>query len=173
MSRTSFETMLRGMNYLLYIGYAALVVFAIYRQFATGAVSVKSLVVMPALIAVGASQSFGHPGPDLSPVSLGFLVLNAVVGIAFGLWRGQTFAVWSVGGVAMRRGTWMTLWNWLGLVGFRVLAAVAAGFAGVASSQMTGDMLVSLFLTFAAQNLVIWMRAQAAAGRPLLSAAVR
>jgi hypothetical protein len=161
------------MNYLLYIGYAALVVFAIYRQFATGRVSARNLVVVPVLIGFGAIQSFGHSGPSLSPVSLGFLALNAVVGIAFGLWRGQTFAVWTEGGVAMRKGTWMTLWNWLGLVGFRVVAAIAAGFAGVAAGQMSGDMLVSLFLTFAAQNLVIWLRAEAAAGRTVLSATAR
>jgi hypothetical protein len=173
MCEASSEPTLQGMNYMLYIGYAALIVFFVYRQFATGKVSTGNLVVIPFLLAFGAVQSFGHSGPVLSPLSVGFLALNAVVGIAFGLWRGQTFAVWNQAGVTMRKGTWMTLVNWLGLIGVRVLAAVAAGFAGIATGQMTGDMLVSLCLTFAAQNVVIWIRAEAAAGRTVLRAAVR
>jgi hypothetical protein len=155
------------MNYILYLGYAALVVFFVYRQLATGPVTGRSLVLMPALLAYGTIQTLGHSPLGTTPLSVGFLTVNSLLGIGFGLWRGQTFAVWSEGATILRRGTWMTLWNWLALLGSRLILASAAVLAGVGPGSMTGDLLVSLFLTFAAQNVVIWMRAEAVSGRSL------
>ena len=160
------------MNYLPYLGYAALVVFFVYRQFTTGKVSGVNLLLMPGLIAFGAVSAFSKSGFAPSAVSVSLLVLNGVIGIAFGVWRGQTFAIWSDGGAVLRRGTWMTLWNWLALIASRVVLGGAATLVGLAPSSMIGDLLISLFLTFAAQNLVIWLRGQAAA-QPALGMAVR
>jgi hypothetical protein len=163
MFKTSPDPKLRGMNYLLYIGYAALVIFAIYRQFASQQVSRRTLLLIPALLAFGTLQTLGKA--TLGPVDVLLLGVNASIGLGMGLWRGQTYRLWAAAdGSAWQRGTLLTAINWLVLIGIRVGFGVVAHFAGIANSQMIGEMLASLFVTFAAQSLIIWLRSQSARG---------
>jgi hypothetical protein len=150
----------------LVVLYAALILFAIYRQFATQKALSLGLLVIPALVAFAAVQAFGAQGfPSTSAANLALIGVNGALGVATGVWRGYTFKIWSASdGTLWRKGTWWTLANWLLLVALRISVAFFAVHEGMRQAEMTGDLLVSLFLTFAAQNLVVWFRSQSIAG---------
>ena len=159
---------MKAMNYLLLPLYAALVLFAVYRQFAANRVSNRTLLVIPALLAFGAFQTLSHAA--LGPADIALLALNATVGLGLGLWRGQTYRIWTDGdGFAWQKGTWMTAASWGVLIASRVVVAVGVTILGFNTAQLTGDLLGSLFVTFAAQNAVIWLRIPA---RPIIRASV-
>jgi hypothetical protein len=150
-------------NLILDLLYLTVIVFAIYRQFASQQVSRRTLLLMPALLAFGTLQTLGKA--TLGPVDVLLLAVNATIGLGMGLWRGQTYRLWAAAdGSIWQRGTLLTAVNWLVLIGIRVGYGVVAHFGGIANSQMIGEMLASLFLTFAAQSLVIWLRGQSSRG---------
>lgn len=155
-------------NLLLDLLYLAVIGFAIYRQFASQQVSRRTLLLIPALLAFGTFQTLGKA--TLAPVDFILLAVNAAIGLGMGLWRGQTYRVWTAeDGSTWQRGTLLTAVNWLVLIGIRLGYGAVAHFAGVANSQMIGEMLASLFVTFAAQSLVIWLRSQSMQGLLLAS----
>jgi hypothetical protein len=153
------------MNPLLVLLYAGFVVFAIYRQFATQKALSVSLLMVPALMAFAMTQTVGGYGlPPLNAAAIVFLAVNGALSVVLGVWRGFTFKIWAAAdGTAMRRGTWWTVASWLLLIGLRISVAVVASRAGIKEPEMIVDLMASLFLTFAAQNIVVWQRAIAAA----------
>jgi hypothetical protein len=150
-------------NLILDLLYLAVIGFAIYRQFASQQVSRRTLLLMPGLLAFAAVQTLGKA--TLGPIDVVLLAVNATIGLGMGLWRGQTYRLWTAAdGSVWQRGTLLTGVNWLVLIGIRLGYGAVAHFAGVANSQMIGEMLASLFVTFAAQSLVIWLRSQSNPG---------
>lgn len=145
------------MNYLLIAAYLGILGFIVYRQFSTQKVRPAGLLVFPALLAFGAVQALGRA--SFGPVDLAVLGVGALAGLGTGLWRGQTYRIWTdQAGQAWLKGTWMTLASWGVLLALRILVAVGASLLGVHASQLGGELLGSLFATFAAQNAVIWLR---------------
>lgn len=154
------------MNYLLIAVYLGILGFIVYRQFATQKVRPLGLLVFPGLLGFGTVQALG--GAALGPVDVLLIALGLALGAATGLWRGRTYRIWSgADGEAWQKGSWMTLATWGVLVAIRIAFAIATGALGLHPAQFGGDLLASLFATFAAQNIVIWLRIRP---RPIIAA---
>lgn len=149
---------------LLALGILALI---LYRQMQAAPLNPKRLVAIPALLAFGAVQY----APALSGVdfaSAAVAAFGVAVGLVFGVLRGLSVRTWSAAdGTAWTQGTWATLALWGALIAFRITMAGVDRLLGLGSQATIAEMVMTLFATFAAQNLVTWLRA---AGMPPLAA---
>lgn len=148
--------------------YGGLIAFILYRQMTAQPLRARRLVVLPLVIGFFAFQQLGRQHLSGGITTLGFLVLSLVVGALAGLWRGTTFRYWAAGGTVLVKGTRMTLVAWAVLIAVRLPFALAGHAADLPQGLEIGELLLSLAVTFAAQNAVIWMRVT---GRAALAAA--
>ena len=97
------------------------------------------------------------------PADLALLALSAVISIGLGVWRGQTIRVWrDADGTWWRQGSVLTLVLWGVLIAARgVLYGVGVAVGHREASDL-GAVLVTLALSFAAQNTVTALRMNAA-----------
>lgn len=137
---------------------AAAVVWILARQVRPAPVKPRMLVLAPLLLAYfglrSVPASVWHVRADLE-----LLALAAVVSAALGVWRGRTIAVWrDEAGVWWRRGSTLTLILWGGLFAARgVLYAVDVA-TGHPQASGAGALLLTLAVSFAAQNAVVAAR---------------
>ncbi len=139
---------------------AALVVYAVARQLAPSRLDGRRLLMVPALCAFFAlQQSTAFSSLDIAGSLV--LVVGAATGIAAGALRGLSTRIWvAADGVVWTKGTWFTLATWVGMIAVRILAGVAAHFAGVPQGGMMADVVLLVGLSFGAQNAIVWLRAQ-------------
>jgi hypothetical protein len=139
-------------TYLPWVGVA---LFVIVRQFLPRPISEKTLVVMPVIAGlIGLQWVFKTP-PD-GPTAVSLITVNLALGVALGLARGATLKVWQTSaGTWMSRGGGVTLVLWLLAVGARI--ALAVSFPGAVPLI---ELPLFLAVTFAAQNLILWLRTQ-------------
>lgn len=138
--------------------YAVLIAFVLYRQMSAQPLRPRRLVLLPAVLGFFAVQQLGRQQIAVSLGTVMFLVLNLALGLAAGIWRGTTFRLWTEAGVVMTKGTVVTLLTWGVLIGIRLLFALAGHVASFPQGLMIGELLLALAVTFAAQNVVIWLR---------------
>jgi hypothetical protein len=138
----------------------ALVVFIIYRQLARRPVEIRPMVVLPLILAVLGLYNLNKE-PLTSGAGVGALVASLATAVVFGLARGYTTRVWLDSGTVTRQGTAITLALWIIAILLRIGIGAIARHAGVPQSVTFGELPLFLGVTLAAQNLVIWMRAQA------------
>ena len=143
--------------------------FILFRQMQASPMNPRRLLLIPALLAYGTLQYM----PALSGIDVIGATL-AVVGVAAGLvlgaLRGLSIRTWTAAdGTAWTQGTRTTLALWGFLIAFRIAMAIVDRLFGLGTQAMLAEMLMTLFATFAAQNLVTWLRA----GGGLTLAAVR
>lgn len=140
--------------------YVALIAFVLYRQMSAQPLRGRRLVLLPAVLGLFGLQQLGRQPPATDVGGVALLAVGLVIGLASGLWRGTTFRVWPDAGQVMVKGTAMTLVTWAVLIVIRLPFA----FLGYAANQpqgfVVGELLLALAVTFAAQNAVIWARAQ-------------
>lgn len=142
---------------------AAAVVWILTRQIRPAPVKVRLLVLVPLLLAyfglrqLPASTWQGLAAPLLLAVSL-------AVSAGLGVWRGRTISVWrDASGVWWRRGSMRTLALWGALLAARgVLYAVDVA-TGHPQASSPGALLLTLAVSFAAQNAVVAARMAAPA----------
>jgi hypothetical protein len=156
---------------VLLIGAAVLWVLA--RQIRLARVKPRLLVLAPLVLAYFGIRAL-PPSTWHTAAGLGLLAVSAVVSVALGLWRGQTIKVWrEADGTWWRQGSMRTLALWGALIAARGLLYVLDAAAGHRTASGLGAVLVTLALSFAAQNAVIAVRMNGArplpAGQPALA----
>ncbi len=93
---------------------------------------------------------------------LGLLLLSAAVSVGLGVWRGQTIRVWrEADGSWWRQGSVLTLVLWGALLVARGVLYGLDAAVGHREASGLGAILVSLALSFAAQNAVTALRMNA------------
>jgi hypothetical protein len=155
----------------------AAVVWVLVRQIRLARVKPRLLVLAPLVLAYfgirALPASTWHTGADL-----GLLAVSAVVSVTLGLWRGQTIKVWREDdGTWSRQGSMRTLALWGALIVARGLLYAVDAAAGHREASGLGAVLVTLALSFAAQNAVIAVRMTVApalaGGQPAMADAGR
>ncbi len=133
--------------------------FVLFRQMQASPLNPRRLLVIPALLAYGTVQYL----PALSGIDFAGGTLAAfgvLLGLVLGALRGISVRTWTAAdGTAWTQGSWTTLALWGALIAFRIAMAVIDRLLGLGSQAMLAEMLMTLFATFAAQNLVTWLRA--------------
>jgi hypothetical protein len=147
---------------VLLIGAAAVWVLA--RQVRLARIKPRLLWLAPLVLAY-----FGIRALPAStwkvPADLGLVALSAVVSVGLGLWRGQTIRVWrEADGSWWRQGSVRTLVLWGVLIAARGLLYWLDAAVGHRDASGLGAILLTLALSFAAQNVVTATRMSA--GRP-------
>jgi hypothetical protein len=155
----------------------AAVVWVLARQIRLARVKPRLLVLSPLVLAYfgirALPASTWHAAADL-----GLLAVSAVVSVALGLWRGQTIKVWrGADGTWWRQGSMRTLALWGALIVARGLLYAIDAAVGHREASGLGAVLVTLALSFAAQNAVTAVRMNGVqplpAGQPALAGADR
>ena len=116
--------------------------------------------MLPAILAAMGISNLSRQ-PTTASATIAVLVANVAIAIMLGLWRGTSIRVWRDDtDTILRQATLFTLALWLVAIALRALTAVVGHISGSASSVSVGEIPLFLGITFAAQNLVIWSRAQ-------------
>jgi hypothetical protein len=93
------------------------------------------------------------------PADLGLLALSAAVSVGLGIWRGQTIKVWrDADGTWWRQGSARTLALWGALIVARGLLYGLDAALGHREASGLGAILLTLALSFAAQDAVTALR---------------
>jgi hypothetical protein len=155
----------------------AAVVWILARQVQVGRVKPRLLWLVPLLLAFFGIRSLPSSTWHV-PVDLGLLAVSAVISIGLGIWRGQTIRVWrDADGTWWRQGSALTLVLWGALIVARGLLYGAGIAVGHREATNLGAILVTLALSFAAQNAVTALRMTASpplpGGQPAEPAAAR
>ena len=148
----------------------AAVVWVLARQVQVAQVKPRLPVLAPLVLA-----SFGIRSLPAStwrvPADLALLAVSAALSLGLGAWRGQTIKVWrDADGTWWRKGSVLTLVLWGVLIVARGLLYGVGVAVGHRDASDLGAVLVTLALSFAAQNTVTALRMNAApplpAGQP-------
>lgn len=143
---------------------AAAVIWILWKQIRPAPVKTRLLVLAP--LAMGYFGIRDTPASTWTSVAdLALILIGAAFAIALGLARGGTIRVWrEQDGRLWRRGTKLTLALWAALLAVRVIMAGVATSTGHRAADAPGPILLSLALSFAAQNAVTGLRMTALAG---------
>ena len=144
---------------------AAAVVWILARQVQVARVKARLLLLVPLVLAYFGIRSLPASTWHV-PADLGLLAVSAAVSVGLGVWRGQTIKVWrDVDGTWWRKGSMFTLALWGALIVARGLLYVLDSALGHREASGLGAILLTLALSFAAQNAVTALRMNSA--RPL------
>jgi hypothetical protein len=146
---------------------AAAVVWILARQVRLAPVKPRLLVLAPLLLAYFGLRTLA-PSLWQNAADLTLLALSAVVSAGLGVWRGRTIVVWrDAQGVWWRRGSKLTLALWGALFVARGLLFLVDLAAGHPEASGVGALLLTLAVSFAAQNAVIALRMTSPAASPV------
>lgn len=138
--------------------YAGLIAFVLYREMSEHQLRLPRLVLAPAILGLFALQQLGRQHLNLGPATVAFLAANVNIGAAAGVWRGTTFRIWSQAGSVRTKGTTVTLVSWGVLIAVRLPFLAVSHVAKMSEGVVIGELLLALAATFAAQNVVLWLR---------------
>lgn len=147
--------------------YVILIAFVLYRQMTRQPLRPRRLVLLPAVLGLFALQQLSRQRLPTDFSTAAFLVVNVVVSLGLGLWRGTTFRVWPDAGLVFTKGTIATLISWGVLIAIRIPFAFASHVLTFPQGLVIGELLLALAITFAAQNAVLWARASRFAALPV------
>ena len=144
---------------------AAAVVWVLARQVQLARVKPRLLLLAPLVLAFFGIRSLPASTWRV-PADLALLAVSAALSLGLGVWRGQTIRVWrNADGTWWRQGSMLTLVLWGVLIAARGLLYGVDVAVGHREASDLGAVLVTLALSFAAQNTVTALRMNAA--RPL------
>jgi hypothetical protein len=136
------------------------VVFVVYRQMQTRPTAKRGILYTAAAMIIVGIASGGAIDPRHLALSLGLVLVEAVIAVALGVWRATTVRVWlDDSGVSWSRATAWTMLVWLASVAIRVGMYFAGGALGLDLS--TGGILLFIGLTIGAQSYVVARRGRA------------
>ena len=149
------------MSTLVLVLVGALVVLRVLGKQLTGSfVTARSLVLMPAILIViglggaAAAVSVAQPGELL------FFLVDAAIVVGLGLARGTTTRLTMRDGNLFQKGTPVTIVLWLTTIAVRVGAGFLGHAIGVEGGLTAATALLLFGITIAAQNAMIYFRAQ-------------
>jgi hypothetical protein len=156
---------------------AAAVIWVLARQVQLARVKPRLLVLAPLVLAFFGIRSLPASTWRV-PADLALLAVSAALSLGLGVWRGQTIRVWrNADGTWWRQGSMLTLVLWGVLIVARGLLYGVDVAVGHREASDLGAVLVTLALSFAAQNTVTALRINAAqplpGGQPAEPAAAR
>lgn len=144
----------------------AAVVWVLARQVQVARVKPRLLVLAPLVLAFFGIRSL-HASTWRVPADLALLAVSAALSLGLGVWRGQTIKVWrDADGTWWRQGSVLTLVLWGVLIAVRGLLYGVGVAVGHRDASDLGAVLVTLALSFAAQNTVTALRMNAAQPLP-------
>ena len=149
------------MSTLVLILVGALVVLRVLGKQLTGSVVTgKSLVLMPAILVVIGLGSAASAITLALPGEILLFLVDAVIGLALGVARGASTRLSLRDGGLFQKGTALTLVLWLATIAVRVGAGFIGHSLGVEGTLTTASAVLLFGITIAAQNAVIYLRAQ-------------
>jgi len=156
---------------------AAAVVWVLARQVQLARVKPRLLVLAPLVLAFFGIRSLPASTWRV-PADLALLAVSAALSLGLGAWLGQTIKVWrDADGTWWRQGSMLTLVLWGVLIVARGLLYGVDVAVGHREASDLGAVLVTLALSFAAQNTVTALRMNGAqplpGGQPAEPAACR
>lgn len=148
----------------------AAVVWVLARQVQVARVKPRLLVLAPLVLAFFGIRSLPASTWRVA-ADLALLAVSAALSLGLGAWRGLTIKVWrDADGTWWRKGSVLTLVLWGVLIVARGLLYGVGVAVGHRDASDLGAVLVTLALSFAAQNTVTALRMNAApplpAGQP-------
>ncbi|MEV6607719.1 hypothetical protein [Kutzneria sp. NPDC051319] len=149
------------MSTLVLVLVGALVVLRVLGKQLTGSfVTAKSLVLMPAiLIVIGLGGAVATVGAA-RPSEILFFLVDAAVVVGLGLARGATARLSMRDGNLFQKGTPVTIVLWLATIAVRVGAGFLGHALGIEGALTAASALMLFGITIAAQNAMIYFRAQ-------------
>jgi len=136
----------------------AAVVWVLARQVRAARVKPRLLWLAPLILAYSGIRALPAPAWH-TPADLGLLALSTAVSVGLGIWRGQTIQVWrDADSTWWRQGSARTLALWGALIVARALLYGLDAAAGHREASGLGAILLTLALSFAAQNSVTAVR---------------
>ena len=142
---------------------AAILAYVIFQQLRTRLVNPRRLVTLPGImILLGIFNLDKHP--PTSGAAFLAIVASLLVAVVFGLARGVSVQTWREGGAVFRKGTAVTLILWIVGLALRVLIGFVAAKNGVNQAVTYGEAPLFFGVTLAAQNVLIWYRAEEQGG---------
>jgi hypothetical protein len=145
----------------------AAVVWVLARQVQVARVKPRLLVLAPLVLAFFGIRSLPASTWRM-PADLALLAVSAALSLGLGVWRGQTIKVWrDADGTWWRQGSVLTLVLWGVLIAARGLLYGVGVAVGHRDASDLGAVLVTLALSFAAQNTVTALRMNAAPPLPV------
>ena len=150
---------------------AAAVAWVLARQVRMAQVKPRLLWLAPLVLVYFGIRALPTASWHMA-ADLGLLALSAALSVGLGVWRGQTIRVWrEADGTWWRQGSVRTLALWGALIIARGLLYGLDAASGHRAASGLGAILVTLALSFAAQNAVTAARMNAA--HPLASSQPR
>jgi hypothetical protein len=144
----------------------AAVAWVLARQVQVARVKPRLLVLAPLVLAFFGIRSLPASTWRV-PADLALLAVSAALSLGLGVWRGQTIKVWrDAEGTLWRQGSVLTLVLWGVLIVARGLLYGVGVAVGHRDASDLGAVLVTLALSFAAQNTVTALRMNAAPPLP-------
>jgi hypothetical protein len=144
----------------------AAVIWVLARQVRRARVKPRLLWLAPLVLAYFGIRALAAPTWHI-PADLGLLALSAAISVGLGVWRGQTIQVWrEADGTWWRQGSIRTLALWGALIAARGLLYGLDAAVGHREASDLGAILLTLALSFAAQNAVTAARMDAAQPLP-------
>jgi hypothetical protein len=141
---------------------SACAVWVLVRQTRVARVKPRLLWLAPLILAYFGIRAVPAPAWHM-PADLGLLALSAAISLGLGVRRGQTIKVWrDAGGTWWRQGSMLTLALWGALIAARGLLYGLDAAAGHREASGLGAILLTVALSFAAQNAVTAWRMHAA-----------
>ncbi|MEV4109148.1 hypothetical protein [Nonomuraea sp. NPDC049695] len=138
-------------------------IFVVYRQMKTRPTAKRGLLYTAAAMSVVGVVTGGLIDARHLALSIGLLLVAAVVAVALGVWRATTVRVWlDESGAAWSKATGWTLLAWLVSIAVRVGLYFAGQALGLTSSP-TG-ILLFVGLTIGAQAYLVAQRGRALSG---------
>lgn len=139
----------------------AAVIWVLARQVKVARVKPRLLVLAPLVLAFFGIRSLPASTWRM-PADLALLAVSAALSLGLGVWRGQTIKVWrDADGTLWRQGSVLTLVLWGVLIVARGLLYGVGVAVGHRDASDLGAVLVTLALSFAAQNTVTALRMKA------------
>jgi hypothetical protein len=144
---------------LIIAAVAVLIVLRVITKQTQGSpVTIRSLLGFPVVLLVTGVASASDLLAMASGRDLLLLVVDALILLVLGAARGSTVTVSEKDGVAFQKGTKWTLVLWLATVAARVGVLIADHALGMDSALTNASFAVTLGVTLAAQNAVIFER---------------
>lgn len=146
---------------LLYLAIAALVIWrVIIRQLRGNTPTTRGLMLLPGILIVLGILNCAAPLSKASAGELGLLGIDLVLLIVLGTARATTTRLTVRNGYAFQKGTTLTLILWLVTIAIRVGVTLVGDRLGVTGALTSASILLSLGLTVATQNAVVYLRIQ-------------